>query len=148
MYQTKITKAEKEEKLARAVAARNFLENDPYVLYWKKFLQLPQHEQFRIRKAWDQYYIDVRETVSFAIFQEQKEAMRVGNIAKVKELAETARLMKERGDVPTLPKPTKIDPWEFERGQVQAYLNEIKLIKELTDYNFPANEEARSVWED
>lgn len=97
------------------------LEQDNFIHAWKKFLGLPVQEQLAIRNEWNQYYLKVRGTIAYEIFQEQKKALSEGNIKRVKELADDARQMLIDNDF-ELKKPISIDPFEFDFGyKVKRY---------------------------
>lgn len=79
----------------------------------EKYFKLPEvvitlSEFNRRKKEWTEYYEAVKHTRSYERFFEQKEALRSGDLTKVKILAEEARQQMINQDY--LPKPEFPDP--------------------------------------
>lgn len=117
---------------------------------WKEYCNLSYKEQTERKRAWSDYYENVKETPIYALFQEQKKAMASGNILRVKDLAKQARLMRINGDTETLTKPKFMDPDEFDRGWVKAYRDYDWMIKQLNlDLSDEGNSnEIKEVWDE
>lgn len=97
------------------------IQQNPMVKKWKEFLRLPYSQQQKIRQEWDQYFKDVRDTIAYARFQDQKQAFKEGDFKRVKELAEEARQQMIDNDY-QLKMPDGIDPWEFDfNGDIKRY---------------------------
>lgn len=156
MYYQKLTKKEKEDRLIRIMRKKNDIEHDYANIHpdskkemtaWRKYMDMPYEVKARIKRQWDNYYLEVHKSPICALFQEQRRALTARNFARAKDLADQARQMRENGDVVTVLKPTSIDPWEFNWGWVKDYLDCEKRIKELQDdLNAPEAQEQQEVW--
>lgn len=143
-----MTKAEREAIYERAKRGIDYLLTDPNnfgtritLEAWFAWNRLPHDAQLKILTDWDKYYMDVKQTPSYLIFQEQREASRKGDLTRVKELAKDARKIRENKDY-VLKKPTSIDPWEFRHNEaIKAYEQLQEVIKELTNYPDTKNDE-------
>jgi len=144
-----MTKAEREAIYDRSKHALDILLNDPNNIGTRKELEawftwnrLSIEEQRKILNAWSKYYEDIKQTPSYLIFQEQRAVSMHGDWARVKELAQDARNIRENKDY-VLKKPTSIDPWEFRHSEtIKAYERLQIVIKELTNYPEADQEES------
>lgn len=142
MIDGKLTKSQRESLYAKLKNQREYLLTDPdkhgsreMLEKWFKWNRLTHDEQLKILADWDKYYADVKETPSYLIFQEQREAASKGNWLRVKDLAIDAKQIKDNKDY-ILKKPTSIDPWDFNQNQdIKAYLEIENKMKELTNYS-------------
>lgn len=114
---------------------------------WESFIKLTHPEQMKIWADWEKYYQDVKETPSYALFQEQRAAEAKKDWARVKDLAEQAKEMRKNGDHITLKKPSTVDPWEYNYGVVKFYKDCEKAIEEMNrELNMPELEEASNIF--
>ncbi len=140
------TKAEKEKLWQKLAQEKRFLENNPVVIAWKKFITLPYSQQVIIRKEWNEYYnAKVKDSVVYAMFLEAKNAMGRNDNTRVKEIAEQVARMRKNGDLIQIAKPAGIDPWDFDYGvEVTSYKRLGQRLKELLDVS--SIQEQNEVW--
>lgn len=152
---TKQTREQKELLLAKAREAQRRLElgmkpwgnaeSRTILAEWRKFNKLPSYKQQQMRDEWNKYFEDVSFSPIYQLVQAQKEAMRDGNWARVKDLADQSKQMREDGALNTVTKPQGIDPMEFDRSStMKAYWDCENVIKELSFMEEEA--EDRNVW--
>ncbi len=142
MIDKTLNKTQREGLYEKLREKKDFLLNDPDNLgskevleAWFKWNRLSHDEQLKILNYWEKYYEDVKQTPSYMIFQEQREAAAKNDWGRVKELALDAKKIKENKDY-VLAKPTSIDPWDFNHNMdIKAYEDIEEMIKELTHYS-------------
>lgn len=128
------TNKQLDKLLGRLQKIRANLEKTFAVREWKKFLSLSYAEQNKIRKEWDNYYSEVRESPIYALYQAQKNALLQNRLYDVKELANEAKRMREDENSRTVEKPKYTDPFVYDFGAtVRAYRETERRIKELLD---------------
>ena len=135
MYNQQISDRKLKKEKEKLETQKAVLENKTEIKTYLGWRQLPTPEQTRIRKEWDGYYEKAKTTTSFKEYFEMKKYWKEGNMGKVKELADKARVRLEKGNF-KLTKPVEVDPWEFSHGiynKYDAICNKIRWInKQLT----------------
>ena len=121
------------DNLADLQKEKSKLEEVHFVKAWKAFKKIPYEEQFAIRKIWDEYYLNVRGTTAYHIFQEQRKHLGImrsypntplaeESRKRIKDLAEDAKKMRLDG-YQELPMPNYTDPFEIEfNPSVRRYI--------------------------
>ncbi len=106
------------------------LEKNESVRAYIAFISLPVIEQQRIFEEWEQYYRDVRQTTTHAMYRELREAYAKGDTVRFKQLHADMKDMKQKGLLPELDKPKSTEPLALYNDQlVINYRNVLQEIQ-------------------
>lgn len=105
------------------VEDRPGIKDHPKVLAWQIYINLPKARQQKLRRQWQQYYLDVRQTTAYKRYFAQRPAFFKKDTATVLELAEESREQKNM----ELTKPSTWDPDQL------AQCWEVNCFNRLTD---------------
>jgi hypothetical protein len=146
MYQSRITKQQREERLQKLLGVKSQLERGVYpsntladgvdtktmITNWKTFVNLPDAKRAERLQAWDAYYSAVQTGTMAKLFAAQKEAYDSQNFTRFYALAKEAKAMREAG-YQEFEKPAFPDPYEMQNSPiVVAYLKILQEINELS----------------
>lgn len=99
---------------------------------WKTFLSYSNDEKAKRYSEWENYYVEVKKSLIYEMFMEQRRAFAEKNHARVRSLASEIKGVYESGEV--VQQPAFTDPWELHNsGWVRAYMDVEKQIKNISD---------------
>lgn len=93
------------------------LEQLDIVKEYLKFDSLPYPQKQFIWNEWNEYYKEVKQSMTYALYQEIREAYRKNDMPRFKDLLDQMKQMKINGVIPSIPMPKGIDPMTFYHDQ-------------------------------